>query len=89
MGENIEATIWLVLGAAKMNKLHGKMFLEIDAALAACFEGGLVEELVKALAKRKPLRLLFCDVGFSNDAVKINVGQIFRSLSPDTEVKVN
>ena len=53
----------------------------------ACFEEGIGEEFVKELAKRQPLRVVFRDTGYSSDDVKINVEQIFKQLSPGTEVK--
>ncbi len=56
-------------------------------ALAACFEQGVTEELVKKIAARKPLRVVFRDNGFESDSVKINVEQIFALLSPATDVK--
>ena len=56
-------------------------------ALAACFEEGISEEFVKLLAKRAPLRAVFRDAGFASDSVKINVEQIFKLMSPSTEVK--
>lgn len=60
-----------------------------DNALAACFdkEGGITEDFVKQLAARNPLRVVFRDAGFANDSVKINVEQIFKLLSPGTEIK--
>ncbi|WP_420170364.1 site-specific DNA-methyltransferase [Pseudomonas alloputida] len=58
-----------------------------DNALVACFDQGISEELVKELAKGEPLRVVFRDSGFASDALKINVEQIFRQLSPTTEVK--
>ena len=63
------------------------VFFVDDNALVACFESGITEELVKELAGHKPLRVVFRDNGFVSDAVKINVEQIFRQLSPTTEVK--
>ena len=45
------------------------------------------EDLVKELAKRKPLRAVFRDSSYDSDSVKINVEQIFKLLSPETEVK--
>lgn len=45
------------------------------------------EELVKHLAKRKPLRAVFRDSSYGSDSVKINVEQIFKLLSPGTEVR--
>ena len=56
-------------------------------ALAACFEEGVSEEFVKQLAKREPLRAVFRDAGFASDSVNINVEQIFKLMSPATDVK--
>ena len=56
-------------------------------ALVACFDEKINEELVKELARFKPLRVVFRDTGFVSDAVKINVEQIFKQMSPGTEVK--
>jgi len=68
--------------------IAGKAVFFVDGnALAACFEEGVSEEFVKLLAKREPLRAVFRDSGFANDSVKINVEQIFKLLSPSTEVK--
>lgn len=69
-------------------KLAGRQVYFVDGnALAACFDTGISEDFVKELAARKPLRVVFRDNGFASDAVKINVGQIFKQLSPATEVK--
>ncbi len=68
--------------------LQGKtVFFVDDNALVACFDQGISEELVKELAKAEPLRVVFRDNGFASDALKINVEQIFRQLSPSTEVR--
>ena len=68
--------------------LHGKTVFFVDGnALAACFDPGVTEDLVKEMAKRAPLRVVFRDNGFVSDALKINVEQIFRQLSPATDVK--
>lgn len=63
------------------------VFFVDENALAACFDIGVTEELVKKIAARKPLRAVFRDAGFSDDSVKINVEQIFKLISPGTEVK--
>lgn len=63
------------------------VFFVDDNALVACFDRGITEELVKELAGHEPLRVVFRDNGFVSDAVKINVEQIFRQLSPTTDVK--
>jgi adenine-specific DNA-methyltransferase len=68
--------------------VHGKTVFFVDGnALVACFESGVTEELVKELAGREPLRVVFRDNGFVSDAVKINVEQVFRQVSPGTDVK--
>ena len=56
-------------------------------ALAACFDTNLTEELVLALAKRQPLRAVFRDNSFEDDSARINVEQIFKTLSPRTSVR--
>jgi len=68
--------------------LQGKSVFVVDEnALVACFDTGVNEELVKQLAGLEPLRVVFRDNGFVSDAVKINVEQIFKQMSPGTEVK--
>ena len=70
--------------------IQGREVLFVDGnALAACFDaGGRVDEtFVKELATHKPLRAVFRDAGFADSAAKINVEQIFKLLSPTTEVK--
>ncbi|PJM71257.1 site-specific DNA-methyltransferase [Achromobacter ruhlandii] len=70
--------------------IQGKDVFFVDGdALAACFDarGGVDEAFVKELAAHKPLRVVFRDAGFKDSAVKINVEQIFKLLSPSTEVK--
>ena len=71
-----------------METIAGKTVYFVDSnALAACFDEGVSEEFVKLLAKREPLRAVFRDAGFASDSVKINVEQIFKLMSPSTEVK--
>ena len=58
-----------------------------ENVLIACFDAELTEGLVKELARFNPFRAIFRDTGFVSDSVKINVEQIFKQLSPHTEVK--
>jgi adenine-specific DNA-methyltransferase len=72
----------------RRDTVQGKtVFFVDDNALVACFDRGITEDLVKELAGQEPLRVVFRDNGFVSDAVKINVEQIFRQLSPTTDVK--
>jgi len=67
---------------------HAVFFVDGNA-LAACFEkdGKINEDFCKELARRQPLRVVFRDSGFKDDSVKINVEQIFKLMSPHTDVK--
>ncbi len=70
--------------------IQGKDVYFVDTdALAACFDktGGIDDAFAKELATFKPLRAVFRDAGFKGDDVKINIEQIFKLLSPGTEVK--
>jgi len=59
-----------------------------DGDLIACFDKNVPESVVKAIAKRQPLRAVFRDSSFPDSPSKINVGEIFKLLAPDTKVKV-
>ena len=72
----------------RKESIQGKTVFFVDEnALVACFDRGIDEALVKELTACQPLRVVFRDNGFVSDAVKINVEQIFRQLSPTTEVR--
>ena len=59
-----------------------------DADLVACFEENVPEEVIREIARRKPLRVVFRDSSFRNSPDKINVTEIFKTLSPETSIKV-
>ena len=56
--------------------------------LIACFEENIPDSVIKEIAKKQPLRAVFRDSSFANSPAKINVGEIFKLLAPDTRVKV-
>ena len=59
-----------------------------DGDLIACFDDNIPDAVVKEIAKRQPLRAVFRDSSFNRSPAKINVGEIFKMLAPDTRVKV-
>jgi len=59
-----------------------------DGDLIVCFDEKIPESVIKTIAKRQPLRAVFRDSGFTDSPSKINVGEIFKLLAPDTRVKV-
>jgi adenine-specific DNA-methyltransferase len=68
--------------------IEGKaVYFVNDDDLAACFDREIDETLIKALAAFEPLRVVFRDDGFVSDSVKINTEQLFKQLSPTTDIK--
>lgn len=65
-----------------------EVYLVEEDALIACFDRRITSELVRAMARREPLRAVFLDSGFESDDARINAEQVFKELSPVTDVKV-
>ena len=64
-----------------------QVFVIDDGALIACFDKQVHLDVVRQIAKREPLRAVFLDAGFATDDARINAEQIFREVSPSTDVK--
>lgn len=63
--------------------------VDVDhGALIACFDEEVDPDLVREVAAREPTRAVFNDSSFKTDADRINAEQIFKEISPATEVKV-
>lgn len=58
-----------------------------DGAVIACFDDSVSAEVILDIAKREPIRAVFRDSGFASDAARINAEQVFREISPATDVK--
>ena len=56
--------------------------------LIACFDENIPESVIKKIAKQQPLRAVFRDSCFKDSPAKINVGELFKLLAPDTTIKV-
>jgi adenine-specific DNA-methyltransferase len=70
-------------------EIAGKTVYKVAGdSLYACFDSGIDEDFTKAIAKAAPLRIVFRDSGFKHDTAKVNVRQLLKQLSPDTEMKV-
>ncbi|MFF5020694.1 site-specific DNA-methyltransferase [Micrococcus luteus] len=70
-------------------RLAGQDVFDVeDGALLAALGAEVTDDLAHAMAQREPARAVFLDSGFASDAARINVEQIFREVSPDTEIKV-
>jgi adenine-specific DNA-methyltransferase len=64
-----------------------EVYVVEDDMLVACFGNEVSADLVRSLAIRKPLRAVFRDSGFASDDARINAEQVFKELSPATDVK--
>lgn len=69
--------------------IAGKQVFKVaENSLFACFDTGIDEAFAKAIAAEAPLRIVFKDSGFKDDTAKVNVKQLLKQLSPETEMKV-
>ncbi|NIL74903.1 MULTISPECIES: site-specific DNA-methyltransferase [Rhodococcus] len=64
-----------------------EVFIVEDGALIACFDLELGPQIAHLIAERQPLRAVFRDSGFASDDARINAEQVFREVSPTTDVK--
>ena len=62
-------------------EVDGKMIYAVnDGDLVACFADDITENIVKAMADKQPLRVLFRDSCFGRDDAKINVFETLKQL---------
>lgn len=59
-----------------------------DGDLIACFDENIPDSVIKEIARKQPIRAVFRDSSFASSPSKINVGEIFKLIAPDTSVKV-
>jgi adenine-specific DNA-methyltransferase len=73
----------------RREQIEGKeVFFVQENALIACFEKGVSVSVIHDIIGYHPMRAVFRDGGFADDAAKINVEQMFFQLSHETEVRV-
>lgn len=77
----------LTMHIESRNVLDQKVFVVEDGALVACFEPNVKTDLVRELAEMEPLRAVFRDSAFESDSERINAEQLFREISPVTDLK--
>lgn len=62
-------------------EVDGKMIYSVnDGDLVVCFAEDITENIVKAMADKQPLRVLFRDSCFARDDAKINVFETLKQL---------
>jgi adenine-specific DNA-methyltransferase len=57
-------------------------------SLIACFDEEISESVIKKIGEDQPLRVVFRDSSFRDDSARINVEELFKLLSPSTEIQV-
>jgi adenine-specific DNA-methyltransferase len=74
--------------AIEVEHVDGREVFVVDGgAVIACFDPQISLDLVRTIARRAPLRAVFRDSSFAADDARINTEQIFREVSPSTDVK--
>ena len=92
--EDLLYQVMLELGVLLSSRIEereiaGRRVFFVDGGyLAACFDSGITEETVKAVALEKPRYAVFRDSGMADDSVAANFEQIFAAYSPGTVRKV-
>ncbi len=55
--------------------------------LLACFDTDITDEVITAIAKRRPNYVVLRDAGLASDATATNFEQLFRTYAPNTTVR--
>ena len=70
------------------NTIYFYGYQDEGMGLIACFDDSISDDTVKEIAKLKPLTAVFKDSSFKDSAAKINLSEIFRTISNETRMKV-
>ncbi|WP_376766357.1 DNA methyltransferase [Thermoactinomyces mirandus] len=91
--EDLLIQVMLELGLVSLpmetKQIEGKTVHYVAGnSLIACFDEDIPESVIKKIAEDKPLRVVFRDSSFKDDSARINVEELFKMLSPATEIQV-
>jgi adenine-specific DNA-methyltransferase len=93
-GEDLLIQVMLELGLElslpmETKRLDGKTFYVVgEDALVACFDADVPEPVIRQMAAMRPRRAVFRDGSFEDDAARINAEELFRMISPGTDIRV-
>ncbi|QSF42840.1 site-specific DNA-methyltransferase [Paenibacillus tianjinensis] len=93
-GEDLLIQVMLELGLElslpmESKEIEGKTVHYIAGnSLIACFDSEITETVIKKVAEDQPLRVVFRDSSFRDDSARINVEELFKLLSPSTDIQV-
>lgn len=92
--EDLLFQVMLDLGVLLSSKIEEtmidgkKVFSVEDGYLIACFDEGVTDETVTAIAQRRPYFAVFRDSCLSGDSTATNFEQVFKQYSPGTTRRV-
>ena len=69
--------------------IHGYTVYSVDKTeLMACFAEQIPEKVFREIAGRQPRRVVFRDASFRDSSDRINIDEIFKTLSPGTTIEI-
>lgn len=92
--EDLLFQVMLALGVLLSSKIEEttvagkKVFNVANNFLIACFDAQITDDVVKAIAQKKPYYAVLRDSSLADDSVATNFDQIFATYSPDTVRRV-
>ena len=92
--EDLLFQVMLDLGVLLSSKIEettiaGKRVFSVEGNyLITCFDENVTDEVITAIAKKKPYYFVMRDSSMASDSVATNFDQIFATYSPDTVRKV-
>lgn len=73
----------------EMEEIDGFTIHIVDNnSLIACFEANIPDSVMRMIAGKKPLRAVFRDGSFISSPSKLNIEGIFKTIAPDTSLRV-
>ena len=91
--EDLLFQVMLELGVLLDSKIEvqqvaGKQIYNVaDGFLIACFDKGVTDEVITAIAKQHPQYAVLRDSSYADDSTATNFEQLFKTYSPSTSIK--
>ena len=91
--EDLLFQVMLELGVLLDSKIEvqqvaGKQIYNVaDGFLIACFDKGVTDEVITAIAKQHPQYAVLRDSSYADDSTATNFDQLFKTYSPSTTIK--
>ena len=72
----------------EVQQVAGKQIYNVaDGFLIACFDKGVTDEVITAIAKQHPQYAVLRDSSYADDSTATNFEQLFKTYSPSTTIK--